>query len=320
MEKLLTKSKINKLFLLVLLVGFVSFGGISYYLFQKAINQFTYWDLTFLLVSCGFGSPAFFCVAYLLLGYKNVRIFKNRVELSYLGGFFEQTVHLNELSGYWIADTNAVITIITKKQKKHTIREPFYDNFYEIRSQLVYKIGRKFPTKGKVFSEKLFIAAIVLLLSSSFLYFYYKSNYYTIKTNNLTEIVVTLAQKPMMQSKNRGIILLAKEYPEFRFNANRYGTDAFISNTEAGKRVYLTLDKETYQQKLSKEKPLAFWQKHNSYNEIGNIYAVRSDKITYFTPENYIECTKKDAISGYFFVVIIALYLIYEIIKATKNR
>jgi hypothetical protein len=320
MEKPLVESRVDKLFIGVCMLGFLFFGGFSYCIILPTNGQYDYWDLTATLIAFLFGLPGLLCIAYLICGYKNITVYKSRIELSRLGGFFRQSLHLNDVRGYYIDGED--IVIVTQKQKTHKIRNWFYTNYITIQSELIYKIGRKTVTKPIMLSGKTFIIVLLLIGTGICGYAYYQSNYFTLNPNNLTEITVTLSANPQIQKKSKSnnsrLLLNTKEYPKFTFLVNGIDADYFVSNTTANETIYLTINKNEYEQKLSKETPLTFWMKHNSYNQIGNIYGIRTNNLTYFTPNDYVEATKKDAKWGYVFVVVCALYLIYELQKNKK--
>jgi hypothetical protein len=319
MEKPLVESRVDKLFIGVLMLGFLLFGGLCYYIILATNGQYGYWDLTFTLMAFLFGLPGLLCIAYLIFGYKNITVYKSRIELSRLGGFFRQSLHLNDVGGYYIDGED--IVIVTKKQKTHKIRNWFYTNYIRIQSELVYKIGRKTVTKPIMLLEKTFIVSLLLIGVGICGYAYYQSNYFTLNHNKLTEITVTLSANPQIQNKGKGnryLLSNTKEYPKFTFVVSGIDVEYFVNNTTANETIYLTINKNEYEQKLSKETPLTFWMKHNSYNQIGNIYGIRTNNLTYFTPNDYVEATKKDAKWGYVFVVVCALYLIYELQKKQK--
>lgn len=266
-----------------------------------------------------FGLLGLLCIAYLIFGYKNITVYKSRIELSGLGGFFKQSLHLNDVRGYYIDGED--IVIVTQKQKTHKIRNWFYTNYITIQNELIYKIGRKIVTKPIMLPHKTFIIVVLLIGIGILGYAYYQSNYFTLNHNNLTEITVTLSANPQIQKKGKGnryLLLNTKEYPKFTFLINGVDVDYFVNNTTANETIYLTINENEYQQKLSKETPLTFWTKHNSYNKISNIYGVRTNNVTYFTPNDYVEVTKKDAKWVYVLVVVCVLYVIYELQKNKK--
>lgn len=318
MEKLLVESRVDKLFIGVCMLGFLFFGGFSYCITLSTNGQYDYWDLTAILIGFLFGLPGLLCITYLICGYKSITVYKSRIELSRLGGSFRQSLHLNDVRGYYIDGED--IVIVTKKQKTHKIRSWFYTNYITIQSELIYKIGRQTVTKSIMLPDKTPIIVLLLIGAGICGYAYYQSNNFTLNPNNLTEITVTLSANPQIQKKGKGsrcLLLNTKEYPKFAFLVNGVDVDYFVNNTTANETIYLTINKNEYEQKLSKETPLTFWMKHNSYNQIGNIYGIRTNNLTYFTPNDYVEATKKDAKWIYVLVIVCALYIIYE---SQKNK
>lgn len=338
MEKPLVESRVDKIALLFMLVGSSFFSVITFYLASGVVEQFPNWDLTLLIIAFFFGIPTLMAIYYVFGGYNKVRIFEDRFEITTMGIFFTKVIFFNDVVGYNIKETQSEqmtveeIAITTKKRSIYTMNSFFCGNYHELKkvflSKIKYRIYEKNTPADLNWGKKMLKTLLIVLvaLGCYALYFFYQeSNYYSLNHNNLTEIIITLAQKPEIErTKKRNYLLLkVKEYPLFKFDVSGIAysildVNNFVASTEANETIYLTINKNEYEQKLSKETPLTFWMKHNSYNQIGNIYGIRTNNLTYFTPNDYVEATKRGAKWGYVLVIVCALYIIYELQKNRK--
>jgi hypothetical protein len=260
---------------------------------------------------------------------QKIKFYTDHLELSTFKG--AETILFNEITAIIITNTDYKTTLSPSELFKIKTTNPkiyvLHRNLYEDSDQLKAHLKRIALEQGVLMvletrnlpitneqsikrEQNLSLAFKLFILGLGIYGMYYcydQSLHYTIDKNNVVEVEVTLSEKP--EIIKTALIMPIKEYPKVRFRISGvaygacYNAD-FVKDTEAGEKIYLTLDKAEYQQKLVK---------------FPKIYGIRTHKMDYLTIEDYISNNRSDIQVGVWAIPLILLYSYYEIRKASNN-
>jgi hypothetical protein len=269
--------------------------------------------------------------------YNTFKIFSDRLEISNLGGFYRRTIYFKDIKSFETEWNKDIITykeeysIGLKNGQSYTLYEKSYKNYFDLKKNLNQKKIKNTVKKDRLPKRVIFIENVIIICFTCLLvfipfYLIYQYQYFTLDRNSLVEIPLNLSKKSRIIKRSKGsdgLSISIKEYPKFDFSI--YGTAFsatnrvdFIEYTERGNKVYLIFDKEEYQQKLSKEKQVTFFNKYFSYYEI-DVYGIRDNKRTYLTLEDYIIQKKSDSYSALLWVFVAILLIFFLMHKEIKD-
>jgi hypothetical protein len=331
MEQPIVQSKADNFTRLVYVITTLFFGSAGYFVSNKAFQQHPI-ELGILILSLVLWGGALLGFLGIWYYYDAIKIYSDRLEISNWGNLFHRKIYFNDIIGIEIEVKNSThttweeCTIRVNKGRKYRFNEKNYVNYLDLKKNLNQKqikdIYKKYlMPKGIKFIENAVICFACFLVLAPF-YFMYQSKYFTIDKNTLIEIPLTIAQKPHItigSKGSNGLSVTIKEYPKFNFNISGVAYSAsnssdFVQNTEGGNKVYLLFDKEEYQQKLSKEKEVTFWNKYFSYYKI-DVYGIRDEKRTCLTLEDYLTKSKSQYEFYSFALFIFIFYMFFKMRK-----
>jgi hypothetical protein len=335
MEQPIVQSKADNFTRLIYVVAALLFGCLGYFISSKAFQQEPL-ELGILILSLVFWVFALWGFFGIWYYYDALKIYSDRLEVTNWGNLYQRKIYFNDIIGIEIEVKNSKYTtweectIRVNKGRKYRFYDKSYENYLELKKNLNQKqlkdIHKKYLIpKGTEFIENAFICFTCLLVFAPF-YLIYQYEYFTIERNSLVEIPLNLSEKSHIIKRakgSNGLSISIVEYPKFDFSI--YGTAFaaanqvdFVENTEGGKKVYLMFDKEEYQQKLSKEKEVTFWNKYFSYYRV-DVYGIRDDKRTYLTLEDYITQSKSQYKSILLLFFIFILFIVFQMRKDIKK-
>jgi hypothetical protein len=336
MEQPIVQSKADNFSRLIYVAATLLFGCVGYFISGKAFQQEPI-ELGILILSLLFWVFALWGFLGFWYYFDTIKIYSDRIEISNLSNLFQRKIYFNDINSIEIEVKNSKYsiweecTIRVNKGRKYRFYDKSYKNYLELKKNLnqkkikdIYK--KELMPKVAIFIGKAFIICFTCFLIFIPFYLIYQSKYFTIKKETLIEIPLTLDKKPRIVEGSKGrksLSINIKEYPKFNFNIYGVAYSAsnkvdFVQNTEGSEKVYFIFDKEEYQQKLSKEKEVTFWNKYFSYYRI-DVYGIRDEKRTYLTLEDYITESKYDSNSALLWVFVAILLIIFSMRKEIKD-
>jgi hypothetical protein len=323
MEKIIIKSKPNLFNRSISLITFILFGVVSYSLLKPALEQ-KYIDLSLVCICLPFIVCSLLSFVSFWTYFEPIRIFLDRIEIKKAFGLYKKVFFFDEISKIETRNGRSKyisweeLIICGYNNRKYKIYSSSYQNYDDIKNNLgrhkirpIYKNNKTDDTKVEKVGWGLFFTFFGLLL-----YGIYNAYSYDLDRNKLVEVELTLENKPKVYSaqKRNYLVLPIQEYAGLKFEVDyiKATMEHFVNTTNANEKIYLTLDKEEYAQKLKQNKSLSFANKHLGYANIA-IFALRTDNETVIRLEDEIatlRASKRETAYLFVFIILILLFTV----------
>ena len=173
----------------------------------------------------------------------------------------------------------------------------------------------------------LFVLSCIFLIGS---YISFDNSKTILSTQDITTLRQIVTNEIKIDTPAKGgpsIKLSLKEYSNFDFeiNGNAYSAtyaDNLVRNVKVGDTLLVDIKTDEYKKKLTKEKPLGFFDKTINYRLI-NVYGLRDKNKTYLTLSDYNKERETDAPLVSWISLLIGLglltYTLYATIQLKKK-
>lgn len=317
-KRVRVEAKSNISNFIILIIGGIFFGVISYFLTSDSLNQ-EYPQLPGLILGVIFGifalismSSIWFISEYEIEG--NMLIVKSIFKTT------KKSIHLKDVKSYTeIEKENKLskwkdLTIYTDKQKL-TISSGTNSNYRKIKSTLTrgkrrdryaeklwaYKIDRRWGIVSMIFGT-----LFTLLMLNI-----YSNGDNKIYPNQLTTLKGTISAPLKIGSSkgSRWVNLKINEHQKFAFNISGISsraarTNEIVSEITKGAKVEFEILTEDYEKKISKTKELTFMDKSVNYRMI-SVYGLRKNSKIYLSLDRINREHKSDSDGFGFWVLLI---------------
>ncbi len=299
-------------FLILLLGGLGMFWG-CYALISEAISS-PYPQLLDVSFGIFFGVLGFLSIIG-IYHLDSILIYSDCVKVKSIFGNTKKTIFLDEITSWTEIEKEnkhnrwTELTLYTERTKLK-LSSSIYDNYPELRRTLVRGKRRDFDREKKWSNRNnLYYAIGFAILGGVFLYLGYDC--YATKDkeviySDLHTITDVITNKVEIQKRRKGsswIRINLKSYPSFNFDIDGLAYSAtyaseYVANVKVGDTLYVDIRKDDYQMKLTKEKPLGFWDKTINYSIIP-VYELRDKNLTYLSLLGYNGEHKSDTSFGF---------------------
>lgn len=297
---------------IVVIGGGVLTGWLSHYLISLAVAE-PYPQVAGLAIGAFFGLFSAACFLSFLV-FDTLLVYKDRVEVKSILGYHKQTIYLKDITGYTEIerkakhDTWTDLTIYTDRSK-YKFSSNYYSNYFKLKLALTRGKQQMKPQASNWLKRynRLAVMAIMLLAGFCFwaAYHFYEEAQTPAQAPYLKTITGVLANKAEIHKGAKGsrsIWVDLEEYPYFQFhiNGNAYSatnSELYVEQVRIGDTLELEIELDDYLKKLTREKELTFWDKHDNYKFI-RVYGLCGKKQCYLTVSDYLRHTNKDAIWG----------------------
>jgi len=168
--------------------------------------------------------------------------------------------------------------IVLKSGKKIKLLDSEYSNFHEFFSQIKERI-KKNDNKNIEFEKKEFLKYSILSGIIACILFFSMFNFIdnnTITNENFIYVQGKLTDDISVEKRHRSRYYLVKlvEHPDFKFKiiGNEYRSVSNkkknITTFRVGENIIVGIEKDEYLKKITKQKPLNFFDKYLNYSEI----------------------------------------------------
>lgn len=319
--------------ILILSLGGIGMFFLCYYLTSASLKG-PYPQISGIILGGFFGFIG--CLSLVsIYSLDKIFVYEDRVIFKSIFGNIKKIIYLQDIVSW---------TEIVKKSKynewkdltiytentKYKFSSSFYYNYRELRNALVKGKSRDLQRQSNwlVRNNLYFGIGFVIMggLFSFAAYHFYSIKDHEIQPSELQTIHDVIINKAEIEKGSKGsssISINLKSYPAFYFKiaGNGYSetfASDYVANVEIGDTLSLEVLKDEYQMKLTKEKPLGFWDKTVNYSFI-SVYSLRDKKNVYLNLSDYNRARKIDAPIGillFGFVGLLVLgYGIYLLIK-----
>ncbi|MES2704545.1 MAG: hypothetical protein V4649_18035 [Bacteroidota bacterium] len=319
-----TKSESRKFAILFLIIASIFLAptiGLGIWAFKGP-----YVDLATLILSslfCVFSVLSIWCLRY----YRTYRISTDRITVHAALGYRINTIFLKEINSWReksdLGGKPLKLTIQTQRSKIAIVGldRDEYEAITDIVTQYiptglhdVIDTGAKQTRLNKRIVVGM--SAMAIGIGCVFILGGVKSIFFPEKLS-LVEFACTAASTPdVHRGKGAFIGIKAREFPEFEFHIY-LGYSATNKSLEyrinAGDSIFLTIDKDEYEKKVTKEKELSFSDKHSGYRII-ELNGICDTANCYLSPSEYDGPT-----NGSFFFIPVGLVFIAFILYRLKK-
>lgn len=337
---IISKNKVSiELFFTIL--GTLVFGGISYFLISIQFKDKTYPEL-FILIAAGFFGLLAFVIFLFIFRIHKVFVFEDRILKKSIFGYSRNVIFYDEINDYTeiVKDNTSgswsEFTLHTNN-KTFSIISKDYENYYELCSYLKNKSVLN-KTKSKKIKNKTpgWIKVLYVIMAVFMLYLFYSLITIFLHRNDeinhdeLSQISGHITNKIEVSKTAKGtrsIHIFLDNYPEFSFGISGSAYSALedsklIKNVKIGDELTIKINTDEYEKKITKRKPLGFFDKYSSYNHI-SVFELRDNNYTYLSLDTYNEDKKNDSTYGvplFLLVLFIAFYYEYKKAKNSKKK
>jgi hypothetical protein len=309
-------------YLLILLIGGIGGLFICYYLTSAALKE-PYPQITGIILGSFFGLIgifSLFCIYY----FDTILIYSDHVLIQSIFGNTKKVIFLKDIESWTEVEKENKHSkwkelVIYTKQTKYQLSSAIYANYPQLKSALVSGKPRDFQKQDRRSRKNnLYLAIALSIVGGFFLYsafLIYSREDAEVKYSQLQTITDTITNtaeiKKGSKRNSRSIQIRLKSFPSFNFNirGNAYyamHANNYVANIKVGDIIRLSIMKDEYQMKLTKEKPLGFWDKTINYSSI-YVYELLDRKNTYLSLQEYNQESKNDFTLRFLFVFIFGL-------------
>lgn len=293
------------------------------------------------LLSQGFGMPypqlpsvvlgtlfSLFGIVCILAIYNldSIYVYSDRFEIKSIFGNTKKEILLQDITTWTEIEKEnkhtkwTDLTIYTEKEK-YKIYSNIYDNYLELKRSVTRGKVRDLDRQRQWFrNNDIYFGIGMLIVGSVFLlgaYYSSLSKDKIINTKDLHQISGITISKPEKDTSSRSsgrIRVKLSEYPAFHFDISRdmFATEKdydYIQTINIGDTLVLNITKEEYETKLTKDKPLGFWDKTVNYPIVA-VYGLRDKNRSLLNLSGYNAEAMKDKGAGLWFFGFIGLSLI----------
>lgn len=317
--KTVSKFKISNRILYVF--GIVFFYFLSFLSFSKYnSNQAT----TFpnLITGVCFILFALF-VFYCVIALPTIYAYSDKIELHRFFGLSKRTLFFSEIENYITIPReskygNYEELYLTLKNKE-VIKLSSYDyaNFHEIQAEIIRNKPKNNVLKDQLNKkDDLKYSIIFFILGCLFIYIacqFYKDK--SLTRNDVCVIKEKLADDIKLErsKKSRSLVFRLENLSDFKFKIGSLALketyyEDLMSDLKKGDLIYLTIEKDEYQKKISKKIPMSVLDKYFYYEEI-DVVAVENKAFKYLSLSDYNKTIRQNAYWGIGFFGIFGIAL-----------
>jgi hypothetical protein len=302
-------------YMFVLIIGGVLSGGLGYWLSHEAL-QGPYPQIVELGLGLFFGLFGIVCLVALFT-FNSFSIYTDRVEISSTFGLVRKTVYLRDIVTYTEIEKQnkharwTDLTIYTDRTK-FKIPSNGYNNYFELRAALIAKVPRDKKRERSWHKSNDTMSGIVLMVCSLFAFFagwhFYVAKDEPIQPSDIVIVsgVITNEVKIDKGSKgSRSIKIKLQPYPDFDFQISGQAYSAtysgdYVAYVKTGDTLYVDILRHEYETKISKEKPIGFWERSINYRFI-RVYGLCDAHRCYLYTSDYNRHHQSDSTIGLIF-------------------
>lgn len=263
--------------------------------------------------------PAY--IFYYTLDLPKILIYSDKIELHRFFGLFKRTFLRNEINSWTAREKESkygkyeYLYLTLNNNKIIKLNSFDYDNFEEIKWKIIKNKAQNNILKERLDRKEKIKFSIILTLAG-ILFFYISSQFYkddSLTKNDVCVIKGTLSDDiKLKRSKNsKSLIFKLENMPDFKF---KIGTLAFeetyyedlLNDFKKGSEIYLTIEKDQYNKKISKTTQMSSWEKYTHYETIG-IVEVDNNDFKYLSLSDYNKTNRSNNIGGLIFFSICGL-------------
>jgi hypothetical protein len=262
-------------------------------------------------------------ILYYLITLPKIQIYSDKIELHCFFGLSKKTVLLNEINSWLVRKKESKYgnyeDLYLTLNKNETIKFSSYDyaNFDEMRSKIIKNKPKNIILKNKI-KRKEGIKLSIILTLMGVLFIYIASQFYkesSLTKNDVRIIKGTLSEDIKLErnKKSRSLVFKLEDLSEFKFKIGSLALDEtyyedLISDFKKGNEIYLTIEKDQYEKKISKKAQMSFLDQYFHYQKI-DVVEVENKGFKYLSLSDFNKTNRENDYWGIGFFGIFGLLL-----------
>ncbi len=309
---------------LTLFVGGLGMLCVGFYLTSEALEA-PYPQIVGIILGSFFGLFGFVSLIS-IYSLDSILIYSDYLKIKSILGNTKKVIYLKDITSWTEIEKETKYTKWTEltiytDQTKFKLSSSVYSNYLQLKYVLVKGKKRDIQRQRDwLRKNEQYYALVFIILGGLGLYgayYFYLTKDREIKYSELYTITDIITNKAEIENKSksaRSISIKLRSYPSFSFTIGGNGYTAtnssyFIAHVKMGDTLHLDIMKDEYQTKITKEKPLGFWDKMINYSFI-SVYGIRDKNKSYLNLANYNYEHKKDRLLGIWLFGVIGLCMI----------
>ena len=307
-----------------MLLGGLGMLWVCYYLTFGALKD-PYPQIAGIILGGFFGLFGILCLIS-IYSFDSIFIFSDHFKVKSIFGTTKKVILLKDITTWTEIEKETKYTKCTDltiytEQTKFKLTSSIYNNYPQLKSALIKGKTRDLQRQNNWFRRNsLYYAIGFTILGGLFLYAAY--HFYLTKDNEIkysefqtiTDVITNKAIIEKGSKGSRSIRIKLKSYPSINFDIAGNGYSAtyssvYVANVKIGDTLNLDIMKDEYQMKLTKEKPLGFWDKTVNYSFI-SVYGLRDKNNTYLNLTDYNNEHKSDTPIGIWLFGLVGLFVL----------
>lgn len=321
MSNLVIASKFKTLNRIFYLFGILFFSFLSFLSFSKynPNNFITYPKLaigsSFMLFS--------FYILYSILILPKINIYSDKIELHRFLGLDKRTVLYTEINSWIVRKKESkygnyeYLYLTLNKNEIIKLNSFGYVNFEEIKRKIVKQKPQNNILNEKLDrKEKIKFSIILILLGILFIYIasqFYKDT--SLTKNDVYTVKGTLSEDIELKrsKKSKSLVFKLENLSDFEFKIGSLALDEtyyedLMNDLKKGDEIYLTIEKDQYQKKISKKAHMSFLDKYFHYEKI-DVVEVENKNFKYLSLSDFNKTNRNNDYWGIGFFGIFGLLL-----------
>lgn len=304
------------------LLGILLFTFLSYLSFTKFNgNDFkTYGNLAGVICFISF----LIWIIYYVISIPKIYVYSSKIEIHKFLGTYKLTILFNEINSWVIREKESKqgnyenLYLVINENEIYKISSFEYSNFYEIKSKIVKNKPKNNNLKNKLEQQdNLKFSIIFTLLGVIFIYLatqFYQDTSLTLK--DVWVIKGNLSEDIRLERgrRSKSLVFKLENLNDFEFKIGSLALketfyEDLMKDLKRGDEIYLTIEKEEYQKKISKKTQMTFLDKYFHYEKI-DVVSVESKNFSYLTLSDFNKTHKNNDYWGIGFFGIFGLFFI----------
>lgn len=262
-------------------------------------------------------------VFYYIISLPGIYVYADKIELHRYFGLSKRTLFLSEIESWITLEKESKYgnyeELYLTLNNKEIVKLSSYDyaNFYEVQAEIIRNKPKNNVLKEQLNKkENLKYAVVFFLIGCLFIYIayqFYKDT--SLTTNDIYVIKEKLADDIKLErsKKSTSLVFRLENLSDFKFKIGSLALketyyEDLISDFKKGDLIYLTIEKEQYEKKISKKIPMSVLDEYFYYEKI-DVVEVENKTFKYLSLSDYNKTNRQNDYWGIGFFGIFGLAL-----------
>lgn len=261
---------------------------------------------------------------YYILNLPKIQVYSDKIELHRFLGLFKRSILFTEINNWLVRKKESkygdykYLYLTLNKNEIIKLNSFDYENFEEVKLKIIKNKPQNHILKEKLEKkEKIKFSIIFTFLGVLFIYIASQFYIYTsLSKNDIYIIKGTLVEDIKLErsKKSKSLVFKLENLSDFKFKIGSLALgetyyEDLMNDFKKGNEIYLTIEKDQYQKKISKRAQMSFLDKYFHYEKI-DVVEVDNDNFKYLSLDDFNKTNRNNDYWGVGFFGILGLVLI----------